>query len=112
MCYCSTCNGEMTKPVLCHQHPASLIDIPKQNVPSRGWGEDFWVRVENRDNSYFRGVVDNDLAEARLHALRRGDSVYFHEDYILAVHGSHREEIVLGMDDADLKTLAVWLGQQ
>lgn len=34
----------------------------------------------------------------------------FHEDHILAVHGSHREVIVLGMDAADLKTLAQWLG--
>ena len=52
-CYCSTCNGEMTKPILCHQHPASLINIPKQNVPSRGWGEDFWVRVSERDDEWF-----------------------------------------------------------
>ena len=58
------------------------------------------------------GVVDNDLAEARLHGLGLGSSVVFHADHILAVHGSNREEIVLGMDAADLKTLAVWLGEQ
>ena len=111
-CFCSACDGEMTKPILCHQHPASLITIPKQNVPSRGWGEDFWVRVSERDGEFFVGVVDNDLAEARRHELRMGDSVFFHEHHILAVHGSNREEIVRGMDDADLKMLAVWLGEQ
>jgi hypothetical protein len=31
---------------------------------------------------------------------------------ILAIHGSHREEIVLGMNTADLKTLAQWHGEQ
>lgn len=109
-CYCSTCNGQMTKPILCHQHPASLITIPNQNVPTRGWGEDFWVKVTERDGPWFAGTVDNALAEARLHELQRGDPIVFHEDHILAVHGSHREEIVREMDDADLKTLAHWLG--
>jgi hypothetical protein len=108
-CYCPTCNGEATKPILSHDHPASLVPLPKQDVPSRGWGEDFWVRVSERDGEWFTGVVDNPLYEARLHELHQGDSVCFHQDHILAVHGSHREEIVLGMDAADLKTLAQWL---
>jgi len=111
-CYCPTCNGEATKPILSHDHPASLVPLPKQDVPSRGWGEDFWVRVSERDGELFVGRVDNPLYEARLHELRQGDSVYFHEDLFLAVHGSHREELVLGMDAIDLKTLAVWLGEQ
>ena len=111
-CYCPTCNGEATKPILSHDHPASLVPLPKQDVPSRGWGEDFWVRVSERDGEWFLGVVDNPLYEARLHELHQGDSVIFHEDHILAVHGSHREEIVLGMDADDLKTLAQWLGTQ
>ena len=111
-CYCSTCNGEATKPILGHEHPASLLPLPKQEIPSRGWGEDFWVKVVERDASWFKGVVDNPLVEARLHELQQGDSVYFHEDHILAVHGSHREEIVLGMDAADLKTLAEWVEEQ
>ena len=111
-CYCPTCNGEATKPVLSHDHPATLLPLPKQDVPSRGWGEDFWVRVTERDGEGFRGVVDNPLVEARLHELHQGDSVIFHEDHILAVHGSHREEIVLGMDEVDLKTLAQWIGTQ
>lgn len=44
-CTCPTCNGEITKPILSHEHPATLLPLPTQNVPSRGWGEDFWVRV-------------------------------------------------------------------
>jgi len=111
-CYCPTCNGEATKPILSHDHPASLLSILKQDVPSRGWGEDFWVRVTERDSTFAKGVVDNPLYEARLHELHQGDSMIFHEDHILAVHGSHREEIVLGMDATDLKTLAQWLGTQ
>ena len=111
-CYCPTCNGEATKPILGHRHPASLLPLPKQDVPSRGWGEDFWARVTELDGRWFKGVVDNPLYEARLHELSQGDSVYFHENHILAVHGSHREEIVLGMDAADLKTLARWLGER
>lgn len=111
-CYCPTCNGEAAKPILSHDHPASLAPLPKQDVPTRGWGEDFWVRVTERDGQFFKGVVDNPLYEARLHELHQGDEIIFHEDHILAVHGSHREEIVLGMDPADLKTLAQWLGTQ
>ena len=109
---CDTCNGETTKPILGHEHPASLVPLPKQDVPSRGWGEDFWVRVTQRDGYFFVGMVDNPLYEARLHELRQGDSVFFHEDHILAVHSGHRQEIVLGMDAADLKELAQWLGSQ
>lgn len=111
-CYCPTCNGEATKPILSHQHPATFLPLPKQNVPSRGWGEDFWVQVTERDRDWFKGIVDNPLVEARLHELHQGDTIYFNEDHILAVHGSHREEIVLGMDAVDLKTLAKWLGSR
>ena len=111
-CYCASCSGEATKPILSHEQPATLVPLPSQNVPSRGWGEDFWVRVSQRHGAYCQGVVDNPLYEARLHELRQGDEVFFHEDHILAVHGSHREEIVLEMDAAELKTLAQWLESQ
>ena len=111
-CFCPTCNGEATKPILSHDHPASLLPLPNQDVPSRGWGEDFWVQITDRDGDWFNGVVDNPLYEARLHDLALGDSICFHQDHILAVHGSHRQEIVLGMDADDLKTLAQWLGDQ
>ena len=111
-CCCPACNGEATKPILGHEHPASLMPLPKQDVPSRGWGEDFWVQVTEREAQSFSGAVDNPLYEARLHELHQGDSVVFHEDHILAVHGIHRQEIVLGMDAADLKILAQWLGEQ
>ncbi len=110
-CTCPSCNGELTKPILKHDHPASLAPLPKQNVPSRGWGEDFWVQVTERSGEYFRGVVDNPLVEARLHGLNQGDEIIFHEDHILAVHDIHRHELVAGMDVADLKELTHWLGE-
>ena len=107
---CPSCNGEMTKPVLRHNHPASLVPLPKQNVPSRGWGEDFWVKVNERSGSYFRGIVDNPLVESRLYGLKQSDEIVFHYDHILAVDDIHRQELVLGMDVADLKELAQWVG--
>ena len=110
-CTCSSCNGELTKPILRHDHPASLVPLPKQNIPSRGWGEDFWVKVSERCGDYFRGVVDNPLAEARLHGLNQGDEIIFHEDHILAVHNIHRPELVARMDEADLKELAQWVAE-
>lgn len=110
-CSCPSCNGEMTKPILRHGHPASLMPLPQQDVPSRGWGEDFWVKVEERSGSFFRGAVDNPLAESRLHGLKQGDEIVFNEDHILAVHDIHRQELVLGMDVAALKELAQWVGQ-
>lgn len=111
-CTCPTCNGEATKPILRHEHPATLVPLPQQSVPSRGWGEDFWVRVTERDGRLLKGVVDNPLYESRLHELHQGDEILFHEDHILAVHGIHRQELVIGMDTADLKELAQWLGSQ
>lgn len=108
-CSCPSCNGELTKPILKHDHPASLVPLPKRNVPSRGWGEDFWVRVEERSASYVCGVVDNPLVEARLHGLNQGDEIIFHEDHILAVHDIHKQELVAGMEVADLKELAQWM---
>ena len=109
---CPSCNGELTKPILQHQHPASLVPLPKQDVPARGWGEAFWVRIKERSGGILKGVVDNPLVESRLHGLHHGDEIVFHEDYILAVHDVHREELVAGMDAADLKELAQWLGEQ
>ena len=110
-CSCPSCNGEMSKPILKHDHPASLMPLPIQNVPSRGWGEDFWVRVEETSGSFLRGVVDNPLVETRLHGLKQGDEIIFNEDHILTVHDIHRHELVAGMDEADLKELAQWVGQ-
>lgn len=109
-CYCPTCNGEATKPILSHDNPATLLPLPKQDVPSRGWGEDFWVQVTERGEKFFKGTVDNPLYEARLHELHQGNEIIFHEDHILAVHGVHRQELVLEMDAADLKALTQWLG--
>jgi len=110
-CSCPSCNGEMTKPILSHDHPASLRPIPKHNVPSRGWGEDFWVKVTERSGSFLSGVIDNELVESKLHELRQGDLIFFHEDHILAVHDIHRMELVSGMNVDDLKELVAWLGE-
>ena len=110
-CSCPSCNGEMSKPILKHDHPASLMPLPIQDVPSRGWGEDFWVRVTEKSDKFFRGVVDNPLVETRLHGLKQGDQIIFHEDHILAVHDIHRQELVAGMDVDDMKELAQWVGQ-
>lgn len=110
-CSCPSCNGEMTNPILKHDHPSSLLLLPKQNVPSRGWGEDFWVQITERTGSYFRGVVDNPLVEARLHGLGKGEKIFFSEDHILAIHDIHREELLLGMDVDELKELAQWVGE-
>ncbi len=111
-CTCPTCNGEATKPILSHDHPASLVPLPEQNVPSRGWGEDFWVQITERDGDVFEARVDNPLYEARLHGVSEGDLILLHADHVLAVHPIHREEMVLGMDAVDLKTLASWLATQ
>ncbi len=111
-CTCPSCNGELTKPILRHDHPASLVPLPRQNIPSRGWGEDFWVKVSERCGDHFRGVVDNPLSEARRHGLNQGDKIIFHEDHILAVHDVHRQELVAGMDSVDLKELTQWLAVQ
>jgi hypothetical protein len=111
-CWCPTCNEEATKPILSHIHPATLLPLPEQNLPSRGWGEDFWVKVTERDGEWFQGMVDNPLVEARLHGLHLGDTVYLHDDHVLAVHGINRQEMLLAMDEDELKTLAEWLGEQ
>ena len=111
-CICPSCNGDMNKPILRHEHPATLLPLPKQHVPSRGWGEDFWVKVTDRDGQFLKGTVDNPLVETRLHGLHQRDEIVFYEDHILAIHPIHRQEIVLDMDTADLKELAQWLGSQ
>ena len=110
-CTCPSCNGELSKPILRHNQPASLLPLPKQNTPSRGWGEDFWVRITESCGCFLRGVVDNPLVESRLHGLNQGDEIVFHQDHILAVHDIHRLELVAGMDELDLKELAMWLSR-
>jgi hypothetical protein len=111
-CSCPSCDGEMTKPILRHEHPASLVALPEQHVPSRGWGEDFWVRIQRREGGFLAGVVDNLLVESRLHGLEKGDEIVFQLAHILAVHDVHRGELISGMTAADLKELAQWLGLQ
>lgn len=109
-CDCPSCNGEMTKPILSHEQPATLLPLPPQDVPSRGWGEDFWARITERDGEFCRAVVDNPLYETRLHKLCQGDEIVIHINHVLAIHPTHRQEMVLNMGEADLKQLVRWLG--
>lgn len=108
-CTCPSCNGEATNPILRHNHPATLQPVPDLPVPSRGWGEDFWVQITERNTEQFAGRVDNRLHETRLHGVHEDDSIVFHQNHILAVHPSHRRELVTGMEPADVKELAAWL---
>lgn len=108
-CECPSCKGVMSKPILRHEHPATLVPLPDQKIPSRGWGEDFWVQVIKRDGDTYLGTVDNPLAEARLHGLNIGDQIVFHSNHILAVHDVHRQELILAMNEADLKEMTLWL---
>ena len=108
-CECPSCHGTLSKPILRHNHPASLVPLPEQNVPSRGWGEDFWVGITEHCGGYLRGIVDNPLVEARLHGLSQGVEIVFHQDHILAVHDIHRLELVAAMNEVALKELAKWL---
>ena len=109
-CSCPSCHGEMSKPILSHDQPASLLPIPKQNIPSRGWGEDFWIKITEREGSFLKGVVDNPLIEARLHDLHPGDDVILEEKHVLTIHSSHRADLVSGMTAVELKELVTWLG--
>ena len=101
-CECSHCKEPATKPILCHEQPGSLSRIPRQDVPSRGWGEQFWVKITEREEVFLKGVIDNPLFESRLHELNEGDAIHFHEDHILAVHGIHNDEIIQSMDEQEL----------
>ena len=56
-CPCELCGEEVSKPILSHEQPVSLLAVPPQEVPSRGWGEEFWVKVTERDDSWLRGVI-------------------------------------------------------
>lgn len=111
-CECPSCKGEFSKPVLRHEMPLSLFNQPVEKPPARGWGEDFWVQISECDGQYFAGRVDNDLCEAKLHGIELNDQIFFHADHVLAVHGSHRLEIVSCMNVEEVKELATWLSSE
>lgn len=111
-CTCSTCNGEASKPVLTHEQPLTLAEVPIADIPSRGWGEDFWVQVTDRDGDYLIGRVDNNLYESRLHDIQFGETVAFHVDHVLTIHPTHRQELVMSMTETDLRLLIDWLNTQ
>ena len=111
-CECELCHERMTKPILCHEEPESFLEISRQPVPSRGWGEQFWVQVLSRDGQQLTGRIDNTLYESRLHGLSIGNEIQFLEDFILSIHGAHNQEILLNMDKQDLASFGEWLKSQ
>ena len=108
-CTCPVCNGEATKPILGHDHPASLVLLPPQNIPSRGWGEDFWIQVVDIDDTTIKGRVDNPLAETRLHGIEQNSELLCTLDHVLSIHPSHRLDMVSSMTPEQVKELAEWL---
>ena len=110
-CACDYCNEITSKPVLCHEQPASIFPVPSQKVPSRGWGEQFWLRVTCRKGDYFQGTVDNTLHETPLHELQRGAAVIFHGDHILAIHQEHYRDILLAMNEEEHRAMEAWIRQ-
>lgn len=111
-CRCPSCDGEASQPILGHPEPQSLYPAPDANVSGRGWGEDFWVQLNEQQGDCFLATVDNRLHESRLHELTLGDQVAIHSKHILTIHPSHRQELVMGMNEEDLRELVEWLGQQ
>lgn len=103
---------EIRNPILPHHDPASLVPVPNQGLPSRGWGEEFWVQVTERAGEFLNGIVDNPLAEARLHGLDQGDEIVFQEDHILTLHPTHSPEIWTVMDDDELTEALEWFASQ
>jgi hypothetical protein len=83
---------------------------PEEVPPSRGFGEDFWVEVTERSGAFFKGRVDNTLAETPRHNLQHGDAVVFHEDNVLSVYDC--EEILHGMEVEDGIEFARWILSQ
>ncbi len=108
-CRCPACQGEWRKPVLRHPQPQSLQAQPAKPPAAKGWGEDFWVCIANNHGDYFRGIVDNEMAESRLHGLVHGQDIFFSADHVLAIHPLHRPELVASMSLPELKELAAWL---
>jgi len=115
-CSCPSCDGEMTNPILRHEHPESLLPLPPQNVPARGWGEDFWVQILSRDDSdageLFLGRIDNPMVEHRLHGANLNDEIVFHKNHILAIHSINREELVSSMKVDEWRELAAWIAKE
>ena len=111
-CQCDSCQDVASQPILGHPEPESLYPAPEGHVPARGWGEDFWVQIVDREGDHFLATVDNHLHESRLHELSFGETIAFHARHVLTIHPSHRQELVLGMNEKDLRELVNWLGKQ
>ena len=108
-CDCELCGEEATKPILSHEQPLSLLEVPRQPVPARGWGEEFWVCITEREDTWLRGEIDNYLYESKLHGLDQGTTIVFRESHILSVHPVHNSDIMSRMDDDDCQAFGQWL---
>jgi hypothetical protein len=108
-CPCELCGEEVSKPILSHEQPISLLAVPLQEVPSQGWGEEFWVKVTQRQDWRLRGVIDNHLYETKLHGLQEGDEIVFQVDHILSIHSSHNEAIIMRLSEDDRQQFGQWL---
>ena len=111
-CECPQCNETTSKPVLCHEEPASLVSVTVQSTPARGWGEQFWVKITERAGQWLTGAVDNPLHETKLHELNLGDPLTLHENHILAVHRIHHNDLLRRMNEAELVAFGQWLQDQ
>lgn len=112
LCECENCSEPMTKPILCHEEPESILNVRPQNVPSRGWGEQFWVQVTDRVGDRILARVDNHLYETRLHGLEMGSDICFLESHILAIYPLHNRELLEDMDEEELASFRKWLMEQ
>lgn len=108
-CTCEHCTEPATKPILCHEHPQSLLPVPRQDVPSKGWGEQFWIVVEDRNEKRLTGSIDNELYETRLHGLSYQDQITIDLAHVLALHPSHNEAMLFSMSPEDLHEFRTWL---
>ena len=88
------------------------MPVPEEDLPTRGYGEDFWVEITERSGQFFKGIVDNLLSETPLHELQKGDIIVFHEDHILNVYDTQIEAILYAMEVADGRKFAEWLVSQ
>ena len=111
-CECEHCREPMNKPILCHEEPNTILSVPPQSVPSRGWGEQFWVQVTARNGAAIQGRIDNRLYETPLHELNFEDPIAFHETHILAVHPAHHRELLSLMNEQEFAAFGEWLSEQ
>ena len=111
-CSCPSCNGEMTNPILKHDHPSSLLLLPEQNVPSRGWGEDF-LGANNGNGPGATSVASLTIRSWKRDCtdLARAKRSFFPKTISWPFTTSTERSLCVGMDVDDIKELAQWVGK-